>query len=72
MEVKNAIKWLQEIIDKHGEDTELIIAWWDAEAFGMEQGSEEWLDMVEIIDSHMDWSMTHETIQMTNEVRKLD
>ena len=72
MEVKNAIKWLQEIIDKHGEDTELIIAWWDAEAFGMEQDSEEWLSMVEIIGCHMDWSRTHEDMELTYEARKVD
>ena len=55
MKVKDAIEWLQGYINIYGEDTELIVAWWDAEAFGMEQDSEEWLQMVEILDNKMDY-----------------
>jgi len=72
MKVKDAIKWLQGYINKHGEDTELIVAWWDADAFGMEQDSEEWLGMVEILDYKMDWSRTHEDMEMTYQIRKED
>ena len=65
MKVKDAIKWLK----AYGEDKELIIAWWDEEAFDMKD-DEMWSQFVEVIDSRMDWSYTHEQMELTYEVRK--
>ena len=51
------------------QDKELIVAWWEPDAFGITD-EEDWDDFVHIIENRFDWSYTHEDIQETVEVRR--
>ena len=58
MKITAAIKRLQDL-EKEGE-TDLIVAWWDADAFG---NPVDWEYLCDTLDYKMDWSGTHDKIQ---------
>jgi len=61
MKVKDAIEYLS----KKNPDEQIIIAWWDSEAFAnLSLTPEEWDDLIYFVESWMDWSRTHEALAL--------
>ena len=56
MKVKDAIKELKEL----DQNEEIIIAWWERDAFNVSQ--KDWEEIVPNADSDLDWSATHEDL----------
>jgi len=67
MKAIDIIHAMDELIKQHGDDTEVIVAWWEADAFDMEQGSQAWLDACAKADDKHDWSSTHDDLTYTIE-----
>ena len=61
MTVDDAIKYLESV--KKGGTKSVVIAWWTADMFGLKD-DEEWEVASSYVESKMDWSSTHENINM--------
>ena len=58
MKVKDLISQLE----KKDPNDEMIVAYWEHEAFADKMKKDDWPNFVEIIDNYMSWSETHEAI----------
>jgi hypothetical protein len=59
MTIDEAIKSLKEA-KKQGK-TNVIVAWWDNEAFGFQE-DDKWAGICDFVDDKMDWSGAHDDI----------
>lgn len=57
MKVKDAIVQLQEMYDPN---EDIIIAWWEYEAFSHVVTRDQWKEYNEIVDYNTDWSDLHD------------
>ena len=60
MKIDDAIKAL-ELLKKDGTKN-VMIGYWEPYCFGMEEGKK-WELACDAVDSHMDWSLTHEMLE---------
>lgn len=60
MNIDEAIKSLQSI--KKAGVKNIILAWWEADQF-QKQDDQDWEGICDVVDSKMDWSNTHESLQ---------
>ena len=61
MKVQEAIEYLS----KKNPDEQIIIAWWDSEAFApLYLTRVEWEDYSESAEDWMDWSRAHEALEL--------
>ena len=61
MKVREVIEYLS----KKSPDEQIIIAWWDSEAFAnLNLTPEEWDDYIHTAESWMDWSRAHEALTL--------
>lgn len=57
------IEQMQEL-HKANPDQELIVAWWDREAFSF-INQEDWNEKIDFVESKFDWSYTHDALAET-------
>jgi len=54
-----------ESLSKKNPDEQIIIAWWDSEAFAnLNLSHKEWNDIIYTVESWMDWSSAHEALEL--------
>ena len=67
MKVREAIEYLS----KKNPDEQIIIAWWDSEAFAnLNLSHKEWNDIIYTVESWMDWSRAHEALALHLRIAK--
>ena len=60
MSIDDAIKNLEAA--KANGVKDIVLAYWNAEAFQMKEDDEEWAALAEYLEDQMDWSHTHEDL----------